>query len=30
MENDIIVAHRYCTNHKEKLINDQKCGCFFA
>lgn len=30
MENDIIVAHRYCINHKEKLINDQKCGCFFC
>ncbi len=30
MENDIIVAHKYCANHKEKLLKDQKCGCFYC
>lgn len=27
---DYIEAHRYCTNNKEKLLQDSKCGCFYC
>ena len=26
----IIEAHKFCSNHKKALLNDQKCGCFFC
>jgi hypothetical protein len=25
---DIVTAHKYCANHKAKLLKDRKCGCF--
>lgn len=28
--NDIIDAHKYSINHKTKIINDKKCGCFYC
>lgn len=28
--NDIITAHKFSSNHKLKLINDVKCGCFYC
>lgn len=27
---DYIAAHAYCTNNKEKLLQDSKCGCFYC
>jgi len=27
---DYIEAHRFCGNHKEKLLQDEKCGCFYC
>lgn len=30
MKVDIIAAHQYCSNHKEKLSMDMKCGCFYC
>ena len=27
---DYIDAHRFCTNHKEQLFKDEKCGCFYC
>jgi len=31
MENiDLELAHNYCSHHKEKLLNDFKCGCFYC
>ena len=26
----IVEAHKFCSNHKKALLNDQKCGCFFC
>ena len=26
----IIEAHKFSSNHKKELLNDQKCGCFFC
>ncbi|MEQ8197378.1 MAG: cytoplasmic protein [Clostridiaceae bacterium] len=25
---DYIEAHKYSSNHREQLLNDEKCGCF--
>lgn len=31
MENkDIIEAHKFCANHREELLKDNKCGCFYC
>ncbi len=30
MKHDIIKAHEFCTNNKEALKNDKKCGCFYC
>lgn len=27
---ELIKAHKFCSNHKEKLLRDQKCGCFYC
>lgn len=30
MLNDIKAAHKHSSNHKESLLNDKKCGCFYC
>lgn len=31
MDNErIITAHRFCTNHREELQKDKRCGCFYC
>ena len=27
---DVKAAHQHSCNHKEKLLKDKKCGCFFC
>lgn len=27
---DFNQAHKYCSNNKEELLKDQKCGCFYC
>lgn len=27
---DYIEAHKYSSNHKENLVQDKKCGCFYC
>lgn len=27
---DYIEAHKYCSNNREGLLKDQKCGCFYC
>lgn len=27
---DCVKAHQFCMNHKEKLIKDKQCGCFYC
>jgi len=27
---DYIKAHEFCTNHKEKILQDEQCGCFYC
>lgn len=27
---DYIEAHKFSSNHKEELLKDKKCGCFFC
>lgn len=29
-ENDIVSAHRFCTNNKPALQKDKICGCFYC
>lgn len=29
-QEDIIKAHKFSSNHKQELLNDKKCGCFFC
>jgi len=29
-ESDFILAHAFSTNHKEQLLRDEKCGCFYC
>ena len=29
-ETDYIKAHKFCTNHGDKLKNDKICGCFYC
>ena len=26
----ILETHKFCSNHKNELLHDQKCGCFFC
>ena len=28
--NDIISAHKFCTNNKDSLQKDKVCGCFYC
>ena len=30
MNSNIIVAHKFCTNNREELQKDKKCGCFYC
>lgn len=30
MSADYIEAHRFSSNHKEALLNDDICGCFYC
>lgn len=31
MEKDILIkAHQFSANHKEALLKDNKCGCFYC
>ena len=30
MNSKIIAAHKFCTNNKEELQKDEKCGCFYC
>ena len=27
---DYIEAHKFSINHKERLLKDEKCGCFYC
>lgn len=27
---DVVMAHRFCHNHKDELAPNQKCGCFYC
>ncbi len=27
---DVIKAHIFCTNNKDNLLTDKKCGCFYC
>lgn len=27
---DYIKAHEFSSNHKEQILKDEKCGCFFC
>lgn len=27
---DYIEAHKFCSNHGDKLVNDKICGCFYC
>ena len=29
-DRDVIAAHNYCTNNKDHLQKDSKCGCFYC
>ena len=29
-QNEIITAHKFCSNHKAELQKDKKCGCFYC
>lgn len=30
MNDSVIAAHKYSSNHKDKLLNDSACGCFYC
>jgi len=30
MNEEVIAAHMFCSNHKDKLTKDKKCGCFYC
>lgn len=30
LQSEIVLAHKYSSNHKEKLLKDTKCGCFYC
>ena len=30
MNDDAFLAHKYSSNHQEKLSKDKKCGCFYC
>lgn len=27
---DTTAAHEFCAKHKNQIINDEKCGCFYC
>jgi len=27
---DYIVAHKFSSNHRKQLLQDEKCGCFYC
>jgi len=29
-KNEIILAHKYCSNHKKQLLKDKIWGCFYC
>jgi len=29
-KNDVVMAHRFSRDHKELLLKDKKCGCFYC
>ncbi len=29
-QSEIVLAHQYCSNHKEQLLKDSNCGCFYC
>ncbi len=29
-QEDIINAHKFSSNHKQELLQDKKCGCFYC
>lgn len=29
-DHEIIMAYQYSSNHKELLLKDRKCGCFYC
>ncbi len=29
-EDKIVKAHQFSSNHKESLLKDKKCGCFYC
>lgn len=30
MKNDVIAAHKYSFGHRNQLLNDKVCGCFYC
>lgn len=30
ISSDYILAHKYSSNHKESLLHDKTCGCFYC
>ena len=30
MSEDIISAHKFCTNNKDQLLKNNLCGCFYC
>jgi hypothetical protein len=30
MKEETIAAHKFCSNHKEKLTKDKRCGCIYC
>jgi len=30
VKEDIVLAHKYCSNNKPMLLNDNLCGCFYC
>lgn len=30
MKEDLLAAHRFCTNNKPALLKDKVCGCFYC
>ena len=30
MNNDILAAHKVCSNHRDEILNSTTCGCFYC
>jgi len=30
MSENLIIAHKFSSNHKQQIVNDKTCGCFFC